>query len=134
MRSKGRGMVVAENENGDDGRDLSGGGPKSPWKTPDAKAAANARVMGADSWPALTQVQEQGPKSNPDAVNLPSSAAAAPPAAPANGVAPPRPPTNVQVWFCRVRFAKCEFCYSISVLLKQVFDVRFFSVICDVDC
>ncbi|KAL5537974.1 hypothetical protein UlMin_043679 [Ulmus minor] len=89
-------MVVAENENGDDGRDLSGGGPKSPWKTPDAKAAANARVMGADSWPALTQVQEQGPKSNPDAVNLPSSAAAAPPAAPANGVAAPRPPTNVQ--------------------------------------
>lgn len=53
-------MVMAENEAGDDQRDLNGNGgaPKSPWKTPftvDAKAAEDAPVMGAESWPALAE-------------------------------------------------------------------------------
>lgn len=87
-------VVVAENEAGDDGRDLNGG-PKSPWKTPvDAKAAAaaaDAPVMGADSWPALADAQR--PKSNPDASKSPPLAASALP--PPNANAPP--PAAVQV-------------------------------------
>lgn len=83
-------VVVAENEAGDDGRDLSGG-PKSPWKTPvaapDAKAAADA-----DTWPALADAQR--PKSNPDASKSPPLAAIAAP--PPNAAAPP--PVAVQVW------------------------------------
>ncbi|EXB54653.1 hypothetical protein L484_022514 [Morus notabilis] len=86
-------VVVAENDAGDDGRDLTGG-PKSPWKTPvDAKAAAaaaDAPVMGADSWPALADAQR--PKSNPDASKSPPLAASAPP--PPNANAPP--PAAVQ--------------------------------------
>ncbi|PSR86750.1 La-related protein like [Actinidia chinensis var. chinensis] len=55
-------MVVAENEgSGDEQREASG--PRSPWKTPavaDTKAAApDAPVMGADSWPALSDVQQR---------------------------------------------------------------------------
>lgn len=91
-------MVVAENEAGDDGRDLNGG-PKSPWKTPaalDAKVAGavDGPVMGAESWPALADAQR--PKSNPDLAKLPSSTEAA--GLPPNLAAPaPQSPSAVQV-------------------------------------
>ncbi|KAI3419058.1 HTH La-type RNA-binding domain-containing protein [Psidium guajava] len=46
-------MVTAENESFDEQKEH--GGPKSPWKTPAAAdgSAADAPVMGAESWPAL---------------------------------------------------------------------------------
>ncbi|PON74068.1 Transcriptional repressor poly-beta-hydroxybutyrate-responsive [Parasponia andersonii] len=79
-------MLVAENEGGDDGRELNGG-PKSPWKTPaaaaiDAKTPSDAPVMGADSWPALADAQR--PKSNPDLAKQPPSSpsSAGPPQSP----------------------------------------------------
>lgn len=73
-------MVMAENEAGDDQRDLNvnGGGPKSPWKTPvtvDAKAAEDAPVMGAESWPALADAHR--PK-NSDAPAKPPAAEPSP--------------------------------------------------------
>ncbi|KAF3455221.1 hypothetical protein FNV43_RR05669 [Rhamnella rubrinervis] len=88
-------MVMAENETGDDRRDLNGG-PKSPWKTPaqlDAKAAVDTPVMGADSWPALADAQR--PPKNPDAAAAakPPSLAAVPAA---NGVVTPPTPQPVQ--------------------------------------
>uniref|UniRef100_A0A5B7AK57 Putative la-related protein 1A n=1 Tax=Davidia involucrata TaxID=16924 RepID=A0A5B7AK57_DAVIN len=79
-------MVMADNEGGDDQKEVSG--PKSPWKTPlvavDGKPA-DPPVMGADSWPALS-----------DAQRLKNSDAAAPTttkpaAAVADGAAPPPP-------------------------------------------
>ncbi|XP_062082377.1 la-related protein 1A isoform X2 [Humulus lupulus] len=93
-------MVVAENDGGDDGRDLNGG-PKSPWKTPaalDAKAAADMPVMGpAESWPTLTDAQLT--KSNPDSAKPPSIPAAEATNAgpPSNAVEPPpQSPVAVQ--------------------------------------
>ncbi|XP_030504606.1 la-related protein 1A isoform X1 [Cannabis sativa] len=93
-------MVVAENDGGDDGRDLNGG-PKSPWKTPaalDAKAAADMPVMGpAESWPTLTAAQLT--KSNPDLAKPPSipAAEATTTGPPSNAVAPPpQSPVTVQ--------------------------------------
>ncbi|KAA8544479.1 hypothetical protein F0562_022481 [Nyssa sinensis] len=78
-------MVMAENESGDDQKEVSG--PKSPWKTPTIVVggkAADPPLMGADSWPALS-----------DAQRLKISDAAAPttPKPPpfADGAAPPPP-------------------------------------------
>ncbi|XP_015873343.2 la-related protein 1A [Ziziphus jujuba] len=85
-------MVMAENETGDDRKDLNGG-PKSPWKTPvqlDAKTASDTPVMGAESWPALADAQR--PK-NPDAPAKPPALAAVPVA---NGGATPPSPQPVQ--------------------------------------
>ena len=80
-------MVVAESEgSGDEQREASG--PRSPWKTPavaDAKAATpDAPVMGADSWPALSDVQQR-PKNSDTTVpkQLPPQMA--------DRVAPPTP-------------------------------------------
>lgn len=87
-------MVMAENETGDDRKDLNGG-PKSPWKTPvqlDAKTASDTPVMGAESWPALADAQR--PK-NPDAAAKPPALAAVPVA---NGGATPPSPQPVQVY------------------------------------
>lgn len=87
-------MVMAENEAGDDRKDLNGG-PKSPWKTPvqlDAKTASDTPVMGAESWPALADAQR--PK-NPEAAAAKPPALAAVPVA--NGGATPPPPQPVQV-------------------------------------
>lgn len=86
---------MAENETGDDRKDLNGG-PKSPWKTPaqlDAKAAVDAPVMGAESWPALADAQR--PPKNPDVAAAKPPPLAAVPAA--NGVATPPTPQPVQV-------------------------------------
>ncbi|XP_038706584.1 la-related protein 1A-like isoform X2 [Tripterygium wilfordii] len=56
-------MVMVGNESGDDHKEVSGG-TKPPWKTPDAKVT-DAPVMGAESWPALSDAQQARPK-NPD--------------------------------------------------------------------
>ncbi|GAV59102.1 La domain-containing protein [Cephalotus follicularis] len=62
-------MVVAENNDGGADHKEALSGPKSPWKTPlvvvdDTKGPDAATVMGADSWPALgdEQQQQQGAK------------------------------------------------------------------------
>ena len=78
-------MVVAENEgSGDEQREASG--LRSPWKTPsvvDGKAGPpDAPVMGADSWPALSDVQQR-PK------NSDSIAPKQPPPQMSDRVAPP---------------------------------------------
>ncbi|XP_031389019.1 la-related protein 1A isoform X2 [Punica granatum] len=66
-------MVMAENENGDDQKEL--GGPKSPWKTPVADtSSADAQVMGAESWPALGDAPPR-PNSTDSASKPPTSAA-----------------------------------------------------------
>lgn len=55
-------MAMAENESADDRKEVngsgteSGGGPKSPWKRPVDKGA-DTPVMGAASWPALSDTQ-----------------------------------------------------------------------------
>ncbi|XP_038720328.1 la-related protein 1A-like isoform X1 [Tripterygium wilfordii] len=80
-------MVMAGNESGDDHKEVSGG-PKSPWKTPDANSA-DAPVMGAESWPALSDAQQTRPKnSNPAAEMLPDDPATAPSSAPYPAPAP----------------------------------------------
>ncbi|GFZ18082.1 LA RNA-binding protein [Actinidia rufa] len=80
-------MVVAENEgSGDEQREASG--LRSPWKTPsvvDGKAGPpDAPVMGADSWPALSDVQQR-PK------NSDITAPKQPPLQISDRVAPPTP-------------------------------------------
>ncbi|KAK9280617.1 hypothetical protein L1049_014312 [Liquidambar formosana] len=77
-------MVMAENE--DDQKEV-----KSPWKRPVDGKAADAPVMGADSWPALSDAQR--PKNSDSAVKPQTVLAAAPPV---DGVAPPPPPAVVQ--------------------------------------
>ena len=53
-------MVMAENEGGDDQKEIVSGSTKSPWKTP---VITVAPVMGAaDSWPALADAQQLRPK------------------------------------------------------------------------
>ncbi|KAM1206140.1 hypothetical protein FF1_006820 [Malus domestica] len=75
-------MVMAENEVGDDQRDLNvnGGGPKSPWRTP---VSLDAPVMAAESWPALADAHR--PKSLDAAAKPPAAQPSAPPA-PAQGL------------------------------------------------
>ncbi|KAA8550052.1 hypothetical protein F0562_001736 [Nyssa sinensis] len=82
-------MVMAENEGGDDQKEVSG--PKSPWKTPplvvDGKAV-DAPVMGADSWPALSDAQRtKNSNAAAAATKLPGVAdeAATSPPAPGSG-------------------------------------------------
>lgn len=73
-------MVMAENDNGDDQKELAG--QRSPWKTPVAEtSSADAPVMGAESWPALGDAPPR-PKGTDSAVkppNLASPEVAAPP-------------------------------------------------------
>ncbi|KAM1116425.1 hypothetical protein TB2_006822 [Malus domestica] len=75
-------MVMAENEVGDDQRDLNvnGGGPKSPWRTP---VSLDAPVIAAESWPALADAHR--PKSL-DAAAKPPAAQPSPLPAPAQGL------------------------------------------------
>ncbi|KAM1754534.1 hypothetical protein ACFX12_006988 [Malus domestica] len=75
-------MVMAENEVGDDQRDLNvnGGGRKSPWRTP---VSLDAPVMAAESWPALADAHR--PKSLDAAAKPPAAQPSAPPA-PAQGL------------------------------------------------
>lgn len=67
-------MVTAENEIGEDQKEI--GVPKSPWKTPtlDGKGCSDVSVMmGTDSWPALSDAQK--PKSLEAAAGSVSSVA-----------------------------------------------------------
>lgn len=85
-------MVTADNEIGEDQKEVSP--PKSPWKTPmvDGNGADVPVMMGTESWPALSDAQK--PK------NLETASAAKPEDAPASvksaGEIAPRPP-SVQV-------------------------------------
>lgn len=64
-------MVMAENEGGDDQKEMTVSGPKSPWKKP---VVTDAPVMGAaDSWPALGDVQQHRPKNADSSAKPPSS-------------------------------------------------------------
>ncbi|KAJ7964887.1 La-related protein 1A [Quillaja saponaria] len=83
-------MVMAANEVAEDQKEV--GAPKSPWKTPvnDGKGADVSVMMGAESWPALTDAQR--PK-NPDAPGKPEALAATVPIT--DGVSS-RPPPLVQ--------------------------------------
>ncbi|GKV08266.1 hypothetical protein SLEP1_g19923 [Rubroshorea leprosula] len=67
-------MVMAENEAGDDQKEV-----KSPWKTPviDGDKAADASVMGTESWPALADSHNRS--------NTPPAASDAPTAIPTTG-------------------------------------------------
>ncbi|GLU02469.1 hypothetical protein SLE2022_197180 [Rubroshorea leprosula] len=67
-------MVMAENEAGDDQKEV-----KSPWKTPviDGDKAADASVMGTESWPALADAHNRS--------NTPPAASDAPTAIPTTG-------------------------------------------------
>lgn len=106
--------MVAENDSGDDGRELcssaaagGGGGMKSPWKTPAPalEAPTEAPVMGAETWPALAEAQR--PKSNPDLSKPQTQAVSAVP--PPNANAPPPSSAGVQV--C-VSESECSLCVS----------------------
>lgn len=50
-------MVIAENEIGEDQKEI--GAPKSPWKTPtvDGKGGDVSVMMGTESWPRLSDAQ-----------------------------------------------------------------------------
>ncbi|GLU11780.1 hypothetical protein SLE2022_285020 [Rubroshorea leprosula] len=63
-------MVMAENEAGDDHKEL-----KSPWKTPviDGDKAAEAPVMGTESWPALADAHNRS-NTPPAATSAPTTA------------------------------------------------------------
>ncbi|TKY57085.1 La-related protein 1A [Spatholobus suberectus] len=79
-------MVTAENEIGEDQKEI--GAPKSPWKTPtlDGKGGDVSVMMGTESWPALSDAQR--PK------NLETAAAASVSSA---GEVAPRPPSLQKV-------------------------------------
>lgn len=80
-------MVTAENEIGEDQKEI--GAPKSPWKTPtvDGKGCGDVSVMmGTESWPALSDAQK--PK-NPEPATAGSVSNAAEVA--------PRPPSMQKV-------------------------------------
>lgn len=77
---------MAEYEAGDDQKEMSG--PKSPWKRPVVVVEGNggdAPVMGAESWPALSDAQR--PKLSDTPIKSPPVLAAPP---------PPPPPSVVQ--------------------------------------
>ncbi|RDX84741.1 La-related protein 1A, partial [Mucuna pruriens] len=67
-------MVTAENEIGEDQKEI--GAPKSPWKTPtgDGKGGDVSVMMGTESWPALSDAQR--PKNIETVTTTPVSTAA----------------------------------------------------------
>ncbi|KAG4382241.1 hypothetical protein JHK82_038760 [Glycine max] len=81
-------MVIAENEIGEDQKEI--GAPKSPWKTPtvDGKGGDVSVMMGTESWPRLSDAQRP-PK------NLETAAAAA--SVTSAGEIAPRPPSMQKV-------------------------------------
>lgn len=68
---------MAENEIGDDQRELSG--RKSPWKTPmlDGKST-DAPLMGGEAWPALADAQQR-PRNPPGVDGVAQNPASDPP-------------------------------------------------------
>jgi len=90
-REKKAVMVIAENEIGEDQKEI--GAPKSPWKTPtvDGKGGDVSVMMGTESWPRLSDAQRP-PK------NLETAAAAA--SVTSAGEIAPRPPSmQVSMFF-----------------------------------
>ncbi|GAB4859275.1 hypothetical protein Ancab_010736 [Ancistrocladus abbreviatus] len=87
-------MVMAESGMADDQKEVASGGSgqKSPWKRPVDKGSGEAPVMGAESWPALSDAQR--PKNSEVFGKPPAAAAAA--AKGANATAAPAAIANTQ--------------------------------------
>lgn len=60
-------MVIADNEIGEDQKEISG--PKSPWKRPSVDVDVPVMMVGTKSWPALSDAQTPKPKNHAEIVS-----------------------------------------------------------------